>query len=106
MIPLLSSVTRWYCPRCQATDVTTRPEFHQQFHTCPKFGFLTVPFVREGVAAKIEAFEREDYIGDETVQLDANGRPIMSIVTTRDEGQDCTVYAPVATATFHDLMGD
>ena len=98
-------VTRWYCPACRATDVTTRAEFHQQFHTCPKFGMLTVPFVREGVRAKLVANIREDYIGDEVVRLDADGRPVTSIVTTRDEGTDCTVYAPTATANLSSGKG-
>jgi hypothetical protein len=55
------------------------------------------PLIKAGVRAKVEAVEREDYIGDELVQLDANGRPIMSVITTRDDGQDCAIYAPTAT---------
>jgi hypothetical protein len=97
-VPTISPVTRWNCPLCHASDVTTVVGFHQQFHTCPKLGFLSVPFVREGTKAKVEARLREDYIGGEVVRLNAEGRPVMSIVTTRDEGQDCTVYAPTATA--------
>jgi hypothetical protein len=57
---------------------------------------LSVPFVADGTRSKLEAVEREDYIGRELVQVDGNGRPIMSVITTRDEGQDCTVYAPCA----------
>jgi len=102
-LPRLASITRWYCPRCKATDVTTLAGFHQQFHTCPKAGMMSVPFVREGVKAKIEMRVREDYVRSEQVQFDANGRPMMAAVTTRDEGQDCTVYAPFAVATLGDL---
>jgi hypothetical protein len=54
--------------------------------------------VPAGTRAKVVAVEREDYIGSELVQTDADGRPVMAIVTTRDEGQDCTVLAPCATA--------
>jgi hypothetical protein len=52
-----------------------------------------------GTKGKVEVHEREDYIGKGGVRLDENGRPVMNIVTTRDEGQDCMVFAP--TATFH-----
>jgi len=47
--------------------------------------------------AEVEAREREDYVGTEKVQTDEDGRPVMSVVTTRDNGQDTAVYAPVAT---------
>lgn len=104
-IPLVGTVTRWYCPACRATDVTTRAGFHQQFHTCPKNGFLAVPFVREGVKAKVETTLREDYVGQELVQLDANGKPVMNVTITRDEGMDVAVYAPTATATIEEVEG-
>lgn len=42
------------------------------------------------------AHEREDYMGKENVQLSESGRPIMNITTTRDDGEDCTVFAPCA----------
>jgi hypothetical protein len=66
-------------------------------HPCPKIAGLMTPLLKEGVRAKIEVVERPDYVGGELVQVDGNGRPIMSVVTTRDDGQDCTVFAPVAT---------
>jgi hypothetical protein len=54
--------------------------------------------VPAGTSCKVEAVERGDYVGRETVQTDGEGRPVQSVVTTRDDGQDCTVYAPTATA--------
>jgi len=27
-----------------------------------------------------------------------DGRPVMNVTTIRDDGQDCTVFAPTATA--------
>jgi hypothetical protein len=54
--------------------------------------------VQVGVKAKVEAFVREDYIGKDIVSTDDSGRPIMSVVTTRDDGTDCAVFAPTATA--------
>jgi hypothetical protein len=50
--------------------------------------------VLSGTSCKVEAREREDYIGRDMVQTDGEGRPVMSVVTTRDEGTDCAVLAP------------
>ena len=63
--------------------------------------FMSVPFVKKGVSAKVELREREDYVGNERVQLDPElHRPVMSIVTTRADGSnDTMVFAPTATAT-------
>jgi hypothetical protein len=54
--------------------------------------------VPEGTKAEARPVERQDYIGDDLVQTDGNGRPVMAVETVRNEGQDLTVYAPVATA--------
>lgn len=89
----------WVCPNCSATHVTREALPHTPFHSCRGMGGLTAPYVEEGVAAKVEAKVREDYVGRELVAHDAGGRPIMSVITTRDDGQDCAVLAPCATAT-------
>lgn len=97
MIPLLNAERLWYCPNCPATDRTTEFRPHTRFHTCPGLRGLTAPMLELGTKAKVEAREREDYVGDEDVQLDPErGRPVMSVVTTRDEGQDTIVFAPTA----------
>lgn len=54
-----------------------------------------MPMLREGESAKVTVNEREDYIGDEDVQL-VDGRPIMNTTVTRDDGEDVAVYAPTA----------
>jgi hypothetical protein len=98
-IPLLVAERHWYCPNCPKTDVTREPRPHTRFHRCPGLRGLTAPLLQVGVKAKVEAHEREDYVGSEQVQLDPErGRPVMSVVTTRDEGQDVVVFAPTATA--------
>ena len=66
-----------------------------QFHECPALG-ISAPLLPEGTNAKVEKREREDSVGDETLRYDTEGRPVMSVVTTRDEGQDCVVFAPLA----------
>ena len=63
---------------------------------------LIAPMLEVGIAAKVERREREDYVGKELVRKDAEGRPVMSVVTTRDEGQDTMVFAPTAVAKLGD----
>lgn len=93
----------WYCPNCPARHRTFEQNPHLPFHACPALAGITAPFLRVGVKAKVEAREREDYVGADSgnVTLDGNGRPIMSVVTTRDDGQDCTVFAPCAIGSIH-----
>ena len=99
-VPILTlPVTDWYCPKgCGQTDQTQEPRPHVRYHTCPRSRGLSAPMVPVGVKAKVEIHEREDYVGTEDVFLH-DGRPVMNIVTTRDEGQDCMVFAPTAHAT-------
>lgn len=95
-IPLLAAPERrWECPNCGHTDVTRQVEPHTRFHHCPKLG-MSAPMVPAGTRCKVEAVEREDYIGGDDVQRNADGRPIAAVVTTRADGTDCAVYAPTA----------
>jgi hypothetical protein len=103
MIPILETpVTEWYCPNCGATDQTREARPHTRYHVCPKLRYLSAPMLPKGVAAKVEARDRDDYVGREDVQTDPAGRPIMSIVTTRDDGNDVMVFAPAA----HGVAGE
>ncbi|MGA1346256.1 MAG: hypothetical protein ACO35E_09850 [Ilumatobacteraceae bacterium] len=95
---MLDRSTRWACPLCTTEAVTVRAEPHTQMHRCSGLKGLLAPMVEAGTSCKVEAHEREDYVGTELVQTDGEGRPIMAVVTTRDDGQDCTVFAPTATA--------
>lgn len=88
---------RWECPNCDHTDVTREARPHTRFHPCPGLRGLTAPMVAAGTRCKVEAMDREDYVGKEIVTRDGDGRPVMSVVTTRDDGQDCAVFAPLAT---------
>lgn len=97
MIPILEPPTiRWYCPNCEFKDVTHESRPHTRYHACRGLRGISAPMIQEGVKAKVEVREREDYVGNEDVQRDGEGRPIMSIVTTRDDGQDTAVLAPTA----------
>ena len=95
----ITVVRHWYCPNCGKTDMTKESRPHSRFHTCPKLRGLSTPLLPAGTKAKVELREREDYVGKEIVRLDPErGRPVMSLVTTRDNGQDVAVFAPTATA--------
>ncbi len=94
-VPVLTAEQHWVCPNCDQT-ATTRQVGAQRYHACAGLAGFTAPMVEAGVQAKVEAHERDDYEGGELVQRDGNGRPIMSVVTTRDEGQDVAVFAPTA----------
>lgn len=98
-VPLLGVETRWTCPNCTHTDITHDTRAHTRFHACRGLRGLTAPMVPDGTTCKVEAVERDDYVGSEQVTVDGDGRPVMAVVTTRDDGQDCTVFAPCATAT-------
>lgn len=90
----------WYCPNCRLEDSTTEPRPHSRFHRCPALAMVLAPMLPAGTKAKVVAQERGDYIGDDEghVQLDANGRPIMSVITEREDGTDVLVFAPTAHA--------
>ena len=86
----------WHCPNCDAKATTVTDKL--PMHHCGGTRGLMHPLVRSGVQCKVEVVEREDYIGREMVQTDEHDRPVMAVVTTRDDGQDCTIYAPTAYA--------
>lgn len=87
--------THWVCSHCPAEDVTPA-SVPNRFHSCRGLAGITAPMVPAGLRCKVEVREREEYVGREDVQYDGNRRPVMSVVTTRDDGQDCLVLAPCA----------
>lgn len=96
-VVLVEPEQRWACPNCPSTDVTHEARPHARFHRCRGLRGLTAPFVADGTRCKVEAREREDYEGDSRAQRDGEGRAIMSVVTTRDDGNDAAMLAPCAT---------
>lgn len=89
----------WHCPECKLTAQTNDDGKGVRYHPCAKARGLAVPMLLAGVKAKIVVNEWEDYIGGELVQRDPErGRPVRSVVTTRDQGQDTIVLAPTASA--------
>lgn len=97
-IPILSRRVDWYCPNCGKQETTVEARPHTRFHICPKLHGLTAPMIEQGVQAKVEARLRDDFVGNERVQTAPDdGKPYMSVVTTRDNGTDAIVFAPTAT---------
>lgn len=99
MSVLLAPTQWWQCPNCTATDVTHLPAdaVASRFHACRGLRGLTAPMVPAGTRCKVEALEREDYINGDLVTTDGEGRPVMAVETTRDDGTDRAVFAPCAT---------
>jgi hypothetical protein len=95
-VPIFKRETRWVCPNCTEHDVTYEARPHTRFHSCKGLRGISAPFVEEGVDCKVEARDRDDYVGDEIVQhAPLDGRPVMSVVTTRADGSnDVAVFAP------------
>lgn len=95
-IPIIGGVQHWECPNCSAVHVGNVPN---RFHMCAGLKGLVAPMVPAGADCQVTAIEREDYVGTEKVQCDAEGRPIMAIRTERADGSnDIAVLAPLAAA--------
>jgi hypothetical protein len=101
---LLRPEQQWECPNCDLRQVTHEAQPHSRFHACRGLRGLTAPMVPAGTACKVEAVERGDWVGSEHPQTDGDGRPVMSVVTTRDDGQDCAVLAPMAVGSVREGM--
>lgn len=91
---ILAGERHWVCPNCPATAVTVGAD--NRFHQCPGLAGLLAPMVLDGVRCSVRAVTREDYTGGEDVRHDGDGRPVMAVTVTRDDGQDRVVYAPTA----------
>lgn len=86
---------RWVCPNCTEIAITFGES--NRFHQCPGLAGMYAPMVPEGMRCVVRAVEREDYVGDELVQYDGNGRPISAVITERFDGSnDLVVNAPTA----------
>lgn len=93
-------VHEWECPSCARRSITRELVPQARPHPCAGRLGLQVPMVPAGTRARHVVVEREDYIGDELVQLaPENGRPVMAVVTEHADGRrDAAVYAPTARA--------
>lgn len=101
---LVVAERRWSCPNCTFTDVTHEARPHTRYHVCKGLKGLSAPMVPADTRVKVSAVEREDYIGDEQVQTDAEGRPVMAVVTEREDGSnDVSVFAPTANGKAEEL---
>ena len=101
-VPLLQvPLEDWYCPNgCYCTErIPPIPPGSSRFHSCPQLHGLNAPLVRVGTDCKVEAVERDDYLGDEIQRHGDDGKAYMAIKTTHADGSnDLAVNAPLATA--------
>jgi hypothetical protein len=97
-IPLLNTKPQnWYCPNCAVTDVTAPlPPGSSRYHPCAGLHGLNAPLIREGQRVKVEAEERQDYLGREIQDRGDDGKVYMAVRTTRDDGDDLLVNAGLA----------
>lgn len=91
-LPDAAAVTDWWCPQCDSAARTY--DSRLPMHPCHGLGGLMTPLIPVTSKGESRKVEREDYVGRQSVQLDTDNRPVMSVVTTRDDGEDCTIYAP------------
>lgn len=107
-VPLLTPETHWKCDArgCGQVAVTREVGDHTRYHVCrgrDGTAGMTVPMTRAGVRCDVRAVERQDYIGRDDVQLNADGRPVMAVTIEREDGQDAAAYLPCATAKVGDF---
>lgn len=89
----------WDCDRCTGVARTGDDNPMTPLHTCGGMAGMTIPYKRVGERVDRKVVEREDYVGGEMVQLYGDGqRPVMHVKTVRDDGEDCTVFAPCVVA--------
>jgi hypothetical protein len=102
-VPLLTTMADWYCPNCGITlSAPVPPPGQSKFHVCPRLHGLTAPLIRAGVRCKVEAEERQDYLGTEVQAMGDDGKAYMAVRTTRDDGDDLAVNAGLATLRLGD----
>ncbi len=87
----------WGCSRCTGTTRTPAGQPGTPLHRCGGLAGMTIPYVEAGKRADVQLVQREDYVGGDMVQVDADGRVWAAARVTRDDGEDVAVYAPCAT---------
>lgn len=105
-VPLITPPQRWWeCPSCHQQHATHEARPHTPLHPCPAHRGVMVPFVpvannhgiRPGTVRHV-VVGRGDYVnGEHGLRTDADGRPVMAVVTERADGSnDCTIFAAAA----------
>lgn len=92
----------WECQHSLCTAWATTYNTQVPHHPCRYTGGLLTPLVRVNSTDHIRLVEREDYIGGETVTAWHDRTPVQAVQRVRDDGVDCSVFAPTATASTDD----
>lgn len=88
----------WDCSRCDATMATAEDQAGTPTHRCAGLSGMTIPFAPAGQSSGVRLVERGDYVGNEDVQRDDDGRVWSHVVVSTDEADHVAVYAPTAHA--------
>ena len=105
LVPLLAAPpAEWHCPNCYAHVWAPLPPPGQvKFHLCPGLHGLSAPLIRAGMAARVTAEERQEYLGTEIQATGDDGKPYMAVRTEHDDGHtDLAVNAGLARARLGD----
>lgn len=101
-IPLLKpQYEDLHCPNCGYAERLPEPlpPGSSRFHNCVKLHNLSAPLVPVKADCKVEAVNRDDYLGDEIVNMGDDGKAYMAIETTHADGHtDRAVNAGLAQA--------
>lgn len=100
---LITAIEDWYCPNCSTAEQTRGlPPNAARYHPCPGLHNLNAPLIRSGIRCKVEAHERDDYLGREIQATGDDGKPYMGVRTTRDDGEDLLANAGLARLSWGD----
>ena len=107
-VHLLNAQRNWACPSCSLQHITVEARPHTPMHPCSAMNGLLAPFVEvtsrsnelDTSKVRLVRVDREDYVGDEVIRTDGEGRPAMAVRTERADGSyDTHAFAATATAT-------
>ncbi len=91
-------MTDYSCSRCGTARRIADSVPGTPMHPCSAVAGMTVPLAAGDGSSKVEMVAREDYVGTEDVQRDADGRVWAAVRVTTDDAEHVAVYAPTAHA--------
>lgn len=91
-------MSEYSCSRCTVRALVADAASGSPMHQCAGVAGMTVPLVPAGARSDVRMFAREDYVGTEDVQRDAEGHVWAAVRVTTDDAEHVAVYAPTAHA--------
>lgn len=94
-VDLIPVEQTWACQDCP-TRIRARVGTQTPLHPCPAHNGVRLPMLAEGERGDLRLKVRDDYVGNEDVSYDEQGRPICAAEIVREDGNDVWAYAPAA----------